>query len=77
MLKTIPVYVIDGLLESGKTTFIKDTITSDDFFKKGITLILSGEEGEVEYEQSFLDKYNCQGQNSQPLWQHLYFLFSI
>lgn len=59
MLKTIPVYVIDGLLESGKTTFIKDTITSDDFFKKGITLILSGEEGEVEYEQSFLDKYNC------------------
>ena len=59
MLKTIPVYVIDGLLESGKTTFIKDTITSDDFFKKGVTLILSGEEGEVEYEQSFLDKYNC------------------
>ena len=59
MLKQIPVYVIDGLLESGKTTFIKDTITSDDFFKKGTTLILSGEEGEVEYEQSFLDKYNC------------------
>ena len=26
MLKTIPVYVISGLLESGKTTFIKDII---------------------------------------------------
>ena len=59
MLKSIPVYVIDGLLESGKTTFIKDTIRSDDFFKKGTTLILSGEEGEIEYEQSFLDQYNC------------------
>ena len=29
---------------AGKTTFIKDTIRSDDFFKKGTTLILSGEE---------------------------------
>lgn len=59
MLKTIPVYVIDGFLESGKTTFIKDTITSDDFFKKGKTLILSGEDGIVQYEEEFLTKYNC------------------
>ena len=58
MLKTIPVYVISGLLESGKTTFIKDTIASDDFFKKGKTLVLSGEEGEVEYDETFLKKYN-------------------
>ena len=58
MLETIPVYVISGLLESGKTTFIKDTIASDDFFKKGKTLILSGEEGEVEYEDSFLVPLN-------------------
>ena len=34
-MKQIPVYVISGLLESGKTTFIKDTIASDDFFEKG------------------------------------------
>ena len=60
MLETIPVYVISGLLESGKTTFIKDTIASDDFFKKGKTLILSGEEGEVEYEDSFLKQYNSE-----------------
>ena len=57
-MDTIPVYVIAGLLESGKTTFIKDTIASDDFFKKGKTLILSGEEGIEEYEESFLDAYN-------------------
>ena len=51
-MKQIPVYVISGLLESGKTTFIKDTIASDDFFTKGKTLVLSGEEGEVEYEEA-------------------------
>lgn len=60
MLETIPVYVISGLLESGKTTFIKDTIASDDFFTKGKTLILSGEEGEIEYEEEFLKKYNSE-----------------
>lgn len=58
MLKTIPVYIINGLLESGKTSFIKSTIASDDFFKKGKTLVLSGEEGEVEYDEEFLKKYN-------------------
>lgn len=59
MEKTIPTYVISGLLESGKTSFIKATIASDDFFKKGTTLILSGEEGIEEYEESFLNHYNC------------------
>ena len=58
MLKTIPVYIIAGLLESGKTTFIKSTIASDDFFQKGKTLVLSGEEGEIEYDEQFLKKYN-------------------
>lgn len=58
MAKTIPTYVIDGFLEAGKTTFIKDTIASDDFFKKGKTLVISGEQGEVEYDDSFLEKYN-------------------
>ena len=59
MLQTIPVYVIAGFLESGKTTFIKDTIASDDFFEKGKTLVLSCEEGEVEYDEEFLTNYNC------------------
>lgn len=58
MLKTIPVYIIAGLLESGKTTFIKSTIASDDFFQKGKTLVLSSEEGEIEYDEQFLKKYN-------------------
>ena len=59
-MKTIPTYVVFGLLESGKTTFIKNTIASDDSYKDRHTLILSGEEGEVEYDSDFLKKYNCE-----------------
>lgn len=58
MLQTIPVFIIDGMLESGKTTFIKDTIASDDFFKQGTTLLLACEDGMVEYESAFLDEYH-------------------
>lgn len=59
MLQTIPTYIIDGMLESGKTTFIKDTISSDDFFKQGTTLVIACEEGIVEYEDDFLEQYHC------------------
>ena len=52
-MKTIPTYVIDGILESGKTTFIKATIGSDDFFKKGKTLVLACEEGMEEYDKEY------------------------
>lgn len=58
MPKNLPVYIIDGMLESGKTTFIKETITADDFYKKGKTLVLACEDGEVEYDKEFLEKYN-------------------
>lgn len=58
MPRTLPVYVIDGMLESGKTTFIKDTIKADDFFKKGKTLVLACEDGEIEYDNEFLTQYN-------------------
>ena len=59
MLKNIPTFVINGILESGKTTFIKDTIVNDDFKDNGTSLILACEEGMEEYETSFLKKYNC------------------
>ena len=49
MLKNIPTFVINGILESGKTTFIKDTIVNDDFKDNGTSLILACEEGMEEY----------------------------
>lgn len=47
-MKNIPVFFIDGFLDSGKTTFIIDTIKTDGF--DGSTLLLVCEEGEIEYD---------------------------
>ncbi len=49
-----PVYMINGFLESGKTTFINFTIQQPYFQIKGLTLLLICEEGEVEYDAKML-----------------------
>lgn len=54
----IPVYLIWGFLESGKTSFIKDTLGQEYFADGERTMILSFEEGEEEYEKDFLEKSN-------------------
>ena len=56
-MRIIPVFFITGYLDSGKTTFIKDTIRTAYF--EGNTLILACEEGEVEYDEEILKKYNA------------------
>ena len=50
----IPVYLINGFLESGKTEFIKYTISQPYFKTKGTTLLILCEEGELEYEETLL-----------------------
>lgn len=50
----IPVYLINGFLESGKTQFIKYTLSQPYFQTKGRTLLLVCEEGEEEYEAQLL-----------------------
>ena len=52
----IPVYLINGFLESGKTEFIKYTISQPYFRTKGTTLLILCEEGELEYEPELLKK---------------------
>ena len=52
----IPVYLINGFLESGKTEFIKYTLAQPYFQTKGTTLLILCEEGELEYEQALLKK---------------------
>ena len=47
---SIPVYVFTGFLESGKTTFIQDTLEDKRFNSGERTLLLVFEEGEDEYE---------------------------
>ena len=52
----IPVYLINGFLESGKTEFIKYTLAQPYFQTRGTTLLILCEEGELEYEQALLKK---------------------
>ena len=58
-MKQIPAFIINGMLDSGKTTFINTIIHQDEFYKKGTTLLITLEEGEVEYDSlNLLDNYN-------------------
>ncbi len=47
----IPVYLFTGFLESGKTTFIMDTISDPDFVDGEKTLLILCEEGTEEFDE--------------------------
>ena len=53
----IPVYVINGFLESGKTVFTRETITDPYFSDGGTTLLIVCEEGEEEYDPGYLKAF--------------------
>ena len=59
MARTFPAVLVRGILESGKTTFIIDSLLNGDFGDIGRVLVLSTEEGEVEYGPSALAKVNA------------------
>lgn len=52
----IPVFLINGFLEGGKTSFINYTVSEDYFHIDENTLLLVTEEGEVEYDTKVLKK---------------------
>ena len=52
----IPVYLITGFLESGKTTFLDGTIQQNYFQIPETTLLILCEEGEEEYDEAKLKK---------------------
>ena len=54
----IPIYLITGFLESGKTTFINFTVAQEYFQIDEPTLLITTEEGEGEYDEKELLKYN-------------------
>ncbi|MDO4616026.1 MAG: GTP-binding protein [Lachnospiraceae bacterium] len=54
----IPIYLITGFLESGKTSFINFTVQQDYFQIMEPTLLIACEEGEVEYDEEMLQLYN-------------------
>lgn len=52
----IPVFLVNGFLESGKTSFIMYTIGEEYFHVEGNTLLVVCEEGEVEYDSKLLGR---------------------
>lgn len=52
----IPVYLVNGFLESGKSTFVLETMKDPEFTDSVRTLLLVCEEGEVEYDEAMLAK---------------------
>lgn len=72
---TIPVYLITGFLESGKTTFMQDVLSSPDFADGSRTLLLLCEEGETEYDKEDYLRHNIEietvGDESQLTPQNL------
>ena len=55
----IPVYLITGFLDSGKTTLLIDTLNMDYFNDGERTVLLLCEDGEVEFDPQFLSHRNC------------------
>ena len=51
--KQIPVYIVTGQLDSGKTNFIKDTLMQQEWLEDGNTLLLLCEEGEFELSEEY------------------------
>ena len=58
MANKIPIYMVNGFLESGKTTFIQETLSDPYFSDGGKTLLIACEEGEEEYDLHVLESYD-------------------
>ena len=54
----IPIYLINGFLDSGKTTLLRDTMNMDYFNDGQRTVLIRCEDGECEYDDAFLEAHN-------------------
>ncbi len=55
-MRKIPVYIITGFLESGKTSFLRDVITDTEFTEGLDTMLILCEDGEEEYDKKALEQ---------------------
>ncbi|MBQ6373182.1 MAG: GTPase [Clostridia bacterium] len=58
-MTSVPVYIITGFLGSGKTKFVTEMLTDDNFSEGERTLLLCCEAGEEEYDPEVLKKANA------------------
>ena len=55
----VPVYIVTGFLDSGKTRFINEMLADPGFSEGERTLIIRCEEGEDEYDPKLLKQANA------------------
>lgn len=55
----VPIYIVSGFLDSGKTSIIHNMLEDDGFSRGQKTLIVQCEEGEEEFDEAKLAKQNC------------------
>lgn len=58
-VQQIDTRLVYGFLDAGKTSYIRETVLTDVFWKYGSTLILCFEEGEEEYDSAALAQKNA------------------
>ncbi len=59
-MKEVPIFVINGFLESGKTTLINETLRDTEFNDGGKTLLILCEEGIEEYDDTAMKQLNVE-----------------
>ncbi len=68
MRTEVPIYMVTGFLESGKTTFIKEVIDEGNFnTDSGPVLVIVTEEGEEEYDKDFCEENKVVAANVSSL----------
>ena len=55
-MKEVPVFLLNGFLESGKTTLIKEIVENNEAYHNNSTVIIACEDGEVEYDDEWCEK---------------------
>lgn len=53
----VPLFIVNGLLESGKTTLIKEIIENNASYQDNNTLLIVSEEGLEEYDEAWASSY--------------------
>lgn len=56
-MQEIPLFIVNGFLESGKTTLIKEIIENNESYQNNSTVIIMCEDGEVSYDKQWCEKY--------------------
>ena len=56
-MKEVPLFLLNGFLESGKTSLIKEIVENNPDYQNNTTVIIACEQGEIEYDEDWQKKY--------------------